>query len=100
LVQKTGLKNRISPYISPDQYHLLLDLQGGAEGSPDWKYGETLIRNSYFQEYAQELAEDIGAVGRNAQWPNAYIDWEEAADALKQDYISVNFGDVEYWIRG
>lgn len=70
-----------------------------ADDSPDWRHGEALIRDSYFEEYARELAEDIGAVDRNATWPNQFIDWEAAADALKQDYMSVDFDGVEYWIR-
>ena len=70
-----------------------------ASSSPDWTYGETLIRDSYFEDYARELAEDIGAIDRNAKWPNDHIDWEAAANALKQDYFSVEFDGVEYWIR-
>lgn len=70
-----------------------------AEGSPDWTHGETLIADSHFQAYAQELAEDIGAIQANASWPNNHIDWEAAADALKQDYFSVEFGSTTYWIR-
>ena len=67
--------------------------------SPDWKYGEALIRDSYFREYAEQLAEDIGAVDRNASWPCNCIDWDEAARQLKQDYTSVDFDGVEYWVR-
>lgn len=77
----------------------LLALQEEASGSSDWTYGETLIRDSYFQEYAQELAEDIGAINKQATWPNNCIDWERAADELKQDYFSVDFDGVDYWIR-
>ena len=55
--------------------------------------------DSYFEQYAQELAEDIGAVQKEATWPNQYIDWEAAADALKQDYMRVTYGETEYWIR-
>lgn len=69
------------------------------EGSPGWTHGETLIRDSYFEEYAQQLAEDIGAINRDASWPNDCIDWEKAADALKMDYFSVDFDGVEYWIH-
>lgn len=69
------------------------------EGSPDWKHGETLIRDSYFEEYAEELANDIGAVNSKASWPNNCIDWEKAADELKQDYFSVDFDGIDYWIR-
>lgn len=71
----------------------------GEQYAPDWAYGETLIRDSYFQDYAEELAEDIGAVNKNATWPNNFIDWEAAADALKQDYTDIEFDGVTYWIR-
>jgi hypothetical protein len=65
----------------------------------DWQYGEALIRESYFDEYAQQLAEDIGAINRDAQWPNNHIDWEAAADELRQDYTAVDFDGVTYYIR-
>lgn len=65
----------------------------------DWDYGETLIRGSYFQEYAQQLAEDIGAIDPDARWPNNCIDWERAASELQSDYTAVDFDGVTYWIR-
>ncbi len=70
-----------------------------AEGSPDWQHGETLIRDSYFESYAQELADDIGAIDRNAHWPLNCIDWTEAARQLQDDYFTVDFDGVTYWIR-
>lgn len=66
---------------------------------PDWNYGEALIRETYFTEYAQQLAEDIGAVDPNADWPASYIDWEAAADALLIDYTAYDFGGVTYYAR-
>lgn len=77
----------------------LLALAEEASGSPDWSHGEALIRDSYFEDYARELADDIGAINSDAGWPTCHIDWEAAADALKQDYTSVDFDGVEYWIR-
>lgn len=65
----------------------------------DWEYGETLIRDSYFETYAQELAEDIGAVSSDATWPAYCIDWKRAARDLQMDYTSVEFDGVTYWIR-
>ena len=65
----------------------------------DWRYGETLIRDGYFEDYARDLAEDIGAIKEDASWPNTYIDWEAASEALKQDYTSVEFDGVTYWVR-
>jgi len=70
-----------------------------AEGSPDWQHGETLIRDSHFEEYAEELARDTGMLEGANDWPLRHIDWEAAADELKEDYFSVDFDGVEYWIR-
>jgi hypothetical protein len=69
------------------------------DGYGNWEYGEALIRDSYFENYAQELAEDIGAINADATWPNNCIDWEQAACELQQDYMSVEFDGVTYWMR-
>ena len=75
-------------------------LEAEASGyAADWTYGETLIRDSYFEDYARDLAEDIGAIDKDAKWPNTCIDWEQAARELQQDYTSVEFDGVTYWIR-
>jgi hypothetical protein len=75
-------------------------LEEEASGSPDWIHGEALIRDSYFQDYAEQLADDLGAIDPKAanNWPTCHIDWEEAADALKADYMEVAFDGVAYWI--
>ena len=71
-----------------------------AEGyAADWKYGETLIRDSYFRTYAEELADDIGAVPKDTQWPCNHIDWESAAADLRMDYTAVDYDGVTYWVR-
>ena len=61
--------------------------------------GCQLIRDSYFEEYAEEFAADIGAINENAQWPLNYIDWAAAADQLQMDYSEVDFDGVTYWVR-
>ena len=65
----------------------------------DWHHGTTLIRDSYFTTYAQEFAEDIGAVKDNAEWPYTCIDWEAAAKDLQSDYTYVEFDGIDYWVR-
>lgn len=65
----------------------------------DWQYGETLIRDSYFEDYAQQLAEDVGAIDPHAQWPMTCIDWQRAARELRMDYTAVDFDGVTYWVR-
>lgn len=61
--------------------------------------GITLIRDSYFEDYAQELAEEIGAISKDRTWPNYCIDWERAARELQMDYTSLEFDGVTYWYR-
>lgn len=70
-----------------------------AEYSPDFEHGEALIRDSYFAEYAEQLADDIGAIDKNAGWPMQFVNWKEAAEALKQDYHLAEFDGEIYWIR-
>jgi hypothetical protein len=72
-----------------------------SEYAADWQYGEALIRDSYFQEYAEELAEDCGMIQSDlaGRWPYTCIDWEQAARELQRDYTSVDFDGVTYWIR-
>jgi antirestriction protein len=69
-----------------------------SEYAEDWQYGVTLIRDTYFVTYAQEFAEEIGAMPDNA-WPLYCIDWEYAARELQHDYTLVRFADTDYWVR-
>jgi len=82
-----------------EELDTLWALQEEAEGYCDWGNGETLIRDDYFETYAQELAEDCGIIGLHHRWPLNHIDWRAAAEELKQDYTSVDFGGEEYWVR-
>lgn len=65
----------------------------------EWIHGVTYIRDSYFEDYARELADDIGAISKEATWPNSCIDWEEAASQLQQDYSSCEIDGTTYWYR-
>lgn len=61
---------------------------------------ETMIREDHFETYARELAEDLeGKAVRDAQWPFNCIDWEKAANELKQDYTSADWDGVTYYYR-
>ena len=67
--------------------------------APDWQYGETLVRDSYFREYAMQLAEDIGVLEGADKWPLTHIDWDAAVAELQMDYTQVEFDGVDYWLR-
>ena len=78
----------------------LCALRDQGDDSPDWQYGETLIRDSYFRDYAQELAENCGdVIWAELRWPLTCIDWAQAARELRMDYTPVDFDGVTYWIR-
>lgn len=68
------------------------------EYTPDWSYGATLIRDSYFVDYCEELVKDIGDLPKNIPDYLA-IDWEATAENLKVDYTPVKFDGVTYWVR-
>lgn len=68
-------------------------------GAESWEFGAQFIRDSYMVDYAQELAEDIGAVKEGMSWPNNCIDWEQAARELAMDYTEVEFDGVTYYTR-
>lgn len=38
------------------------------------------------EDFAQDMAEQIGAIDKNAKWPHNCIDWEFAAKELMYDY--------------
>jgi len=80
---------------------LMKDLEGMG-GDEKWEgvwYPVTLIRDSYFRDYAEELAADIGMIAVDVSWPNNCIDWDRAARELRMDYSSVEFDNVTYWTR-
>jgi len=71
----------------------------GEDYAPDWRHGEALIRDDYFTTYAQQFADDIGAINREATWPLCHIDWDAAAESLKQNYSAIDYDGVSYWVR-
>ena len=71
---------------------------GDEEFEGDW-YPVALIADSYFQEYAQDLAEECGMVDTSARWPMTCIDWEQAARELQMDYGSIEINGYTYWYR-
>jgi antirestriction protein len=84
-----------------DSYEELKKLRALVEEGerfPDWKHGSTLVNEDHFEEYAKQFAEDIGAIS-NSDWPCCYIDWKAAANALKMDYSTIEYGGTIFYIR-
>lgn len=74
----------------------------GLGGDEKWRghwYPLTLIRDSHFRDYAEELADDCGLIPNDAKWPMNCIDWEHAARELRYDYSAVDIEGSTYWTR-
>jgi hypothetical protein len=82
-----------------EELEVLKVLAEEAENCCSWEDGETLISDNYFEQYAVDFAEDIGAVGSEDQWPLQHIDWKAAAADLQTDYSSVDYDGQTFWVR-
>jgi len=64
----------------------------------DFEHGESIIHSDYFEDYARELVEECGYISKDfPSW--IAIDWESTAEAVKEDYTSVDFQGETYLIR-
>ena len=80
----------------------LLEELAGNGGDEEWRgawYPIGLVRDSYFEDFARDEAEQLDLVKSDARWPYTCIDWKQAAEELKQDYTTVEFDGVTYWYR-
>lgn len=76
----------------------LRELRAATEGE-GWTDGIVFIRDAHFEDYARELADDLGLLDNDTQWPHTCIDWQHAARELQYDYSAVSIGGVTYWYR-
>lgn len=74
--------------IDDDERDEALDVLDGIDDD------ETLIEEESWEDYARQTAEELTADDMDA-WPASCIDWEMAAEQLRQDYteIDINLPD-------
>jgi hypothetical protein len=100
-LERYGDGNLHRSVVDPDDQDeavLLLRFADEADGnSSGFRHGQSFISDDEFENYARELAKDCGMISDDEAWPLNRIDWEEAADDLKQDYTSIEFGGHTYW---
>jgi hypothetical protein len=82
-----------------DEWKALTDLRDECETyTSEMNHGEPLIRYSYWEDYCQEMLEDIGELPK--ELPGyIVIDWRATAKNIAMDYGTVNYDGVEYYIR-
>ena len=102
-IENEGCEEEVS--LLQIELHQLVDIFDnlkGRSGDEQWRgdwYPVTLVRDSHFVVYAQDLAEECGMIDRNVKWPHTCIDWKHAARELQYDYTSTSIGGVDYWYR-
>ncbi len=68
------------------------------EGCGDWEHGATLIHESHWVEYVEDLVIDISDLPKNFA-TYIVIDWQATADNIAHDYSKVSWGEDRYYIR-
>lgn len=85
-----------------EEYYSLIELikeLQGMGGDHKWRgewYPAYLISDSYFEEYMDEMLEDIGDLPKNLP---CYLTITVDYNALKQDYSRVEVDGETYWVR-
>ena len=70
----------------------------GEQVAEDWIHGATLVRESYWVEFVEEDLKELGYLPKDLpHWIE--IDWERTAENVRQDYSTVDFGGVDYYVR-
>ncbi len=99
-----GVEDELDEDETNDLAALVALADNGEDYSDDWQYGATLVRDSYFEDYAQELCEDCGDAPDFDDLPwyisdGVTVDWGIIARNIQMDYTSVDFDGVTYWVR-
>lgn len=64
--------------------------------SVNWLEGVTLIRDSFFVQYAKATAADASDMN---VWPLQHINWVNAVEAFKAKHVPIDFEGVTYWVK-
>lgn len=90
-----------APDCELQRLQAILEELKGYGGDEQWRgdwYPVTLIRESYFTDYTQEMLEDCGTIPRDLpHW--VHIDWEATAREVMVDYSSIEIDGVTYLYR-
>lgn len=85
----------------------ILDDLKGYGGDEQWRgdwYPVTLVCDSHFRAYAEQLADECGYTDEAARDSEknpllAYIDWEAWSRDVRMDYTPVDINGRTYWYR-
>jgi len=81
-----------------DDKEELEELRGLRDEISDWEDGNTLIAESYWVDYVEEMLKDCGDLPQCIP-PYIVIDWEETAENIAVDYNVVDYQGETYYVR-
>jgi hypothetical protein len=101
---ETDLSTFLDDYFTETEMKILAEVIEEGESSPDWSHGEGLIHERYFTEYTEQLVDDCWEMPKefkSGDWPwnHMTMDWEAAAEQLKDDYREFTVAGETYYIR-
>ena len=67
-------------------------------GSAATREHETLIRESYWEDYVEQLCEEIGDIPKDLP-AYIHIDWKWTAREIAMDYSTVELDGISYYYR-
>ena len=92
---------RLRGWGTPEERDELKSLRVLVEGRDffisEFGFGEKMISDSYFTEYAKNFVENIGTSVRPRPLSHRY--WKDVARELKKVYTPHDFNGVTYWSR-
>uniref|UniRef100_A0A6H2A6A8 Putative bacterial antirestriction protein n=1 Tax=viral metagenome TaxID=1070528 RepID=A0A6H2A6A8_9ZZZZ len=80
--QKMAEENSLSEEINQAYIDIVGEKYATAEDCEEAYQGQ--YRSD--EDFAQNMAEELGTINQDAQWPNNCIDWEYASKELMYDY--------------
>lgn len=81
-----------------DEAQELEELKSMSDEIPEWRHGETLIREDYWEEYVEEMLKDCGDLPQDI--PHyIVIDWKATADNIAADYSTLEYQGDSYYYR-
>lgn len=84
--------------FNDDEQKELAELESLSEEVSEWKDGATMIPESKFTDYCQELLVDTGDLPKDL--PHYIeIDWDKTANNLSADYSEVEYQGTTYLVR-
>lgn len=68
-----------------------------AESCAGWQ-GGPLIRDDQFENYCRELASEVGQIDASSPL-ESFVRWDDWADAVRRDYLTVRIGGEDFLVR-